>query len=482
MNAKEELKMKVKKLAHKIEEHYSYHGVHIKLQLLSGVDSGERFVFRVRLKPGAKANLIFERASDVQMALHIQLFQPFRDGLDLYLAVSKNNAMQNSLMLMLKSRMFYQSRNWLPIAIGYNMRQEMVFDDLAKMPHVMYAGSTNSGKSMGLICLISSLIIKQPVRCVNLLIFDIGANSLKAFSDIPHLSYPIVKDYETGVYVIKKLVEEMEKRIKLRQDELCNLPAVVCVIDEYVSFINNISDKEQLKTITNDISNLIRRGRHAKIHMVISTQDPVLKDMKVDVGNITTRMAFRCAKCQNSIAILGESGAEKLPGNGALLLKSNDHLEPLYIQGAFISPNALTGLVDYVKAKEYDLGNKFLIPEPEKIEPVMQISGDLVEANKENEELANIIIWALGRDKISASQIMDRFSMGNRAYNIIEKLCEMGLVAEKFSNQQRKVLPKSVDDIPEELMDFLLGQGVSFEEIESAIDNAGQIYKDNIIT
>ncbi len=465
--------MKVKKIAHKIEEHYSYHGVHIKLQLLSVANNGERFIYQVCLKPGTKANLIFERAADIQMALQMPLFQPFRDGLNICLAVSKNSAMQNSLMRMLKSRAFYQSRDWLPIAIGYNMRQEMIFADLAKMPHVMYAGSTNSGKSMGLICLVLSLIVKQSVKNVNLIVFDVGANTLGVFGDIPHLSHPIVKDYETGVYVIKKLVEEMERRIELCQDELRSLPALVCVIDEYVSFINNICDKKQSKTVANDISNLIRRGRHAKMHLVISTQDPILKNMKVDVGNITTRMAFRCAKCQNSIAILGQSGAEKLPGNGALLLKSNDYPEPMYIQGAFISSDMLEQLVDKIKQSEYDFGNKFLIPELEIAELQIQSDEEEQRGSKRDEEMVKIIMWVLGRDKISASQIMNRFSMGNRAYNIIDRLCEMGLVAEKFSNQQRKVLPKSVDDISEELMDFLSDHGVFSEEIKSAIDNAG---------
>lgn len=203
--------MKTKKLVHKIEKHYAYHGAHIKLQVLSVENNGDRLVFRVCLKPGTKASLIFERASDIQMALQMQLFQPFRDGLNLCLAVSRNNATQNSLMKMLRSRMFCQSRNWLPIAIGYSMRQEMIFADLAEMPHVMYAGSTNSGKSMGLICLISSLIVKQPVQNINLIIFDVGANSLEVFGDIPHLSHPIVKDYETGIYVIEKMVVEMER-------------------------------------------------------------------------------------------------------------------------------------------------------------------------------------------------------------------------------------------------------------------------------
>lgn len=463
--------MKVKKLVHKIEKHYAYHGAHIKLQVLSVENNGERLVFRVCLKPGTKASLIFERASDIQMALQMQLFQPFRDGLNLCLAVSKNNAAQNSLMRMLKSRRFYQSRHALPIAIGYNMRQEMIFADLAEMPHVMYAGSTNSGKSVGLVCLICSLIIKQPVRNVNLLIFDVGANTLGIFNNIPHLSYPIIKDHVTGIYVVRRLIEEMERRIDLNDDELRMLPAIVCVIDEYVSFINNIDDKKQSVDIASKISNIIRRGRHAKINLVISTQDPALKNMKVDVGNITTRLAFKCAKYHNSIAILGESGAEKLQGKGTLLFKSNNYPDPIYLQGAYISDDELAELVNCVKVKEYDFSNKFLIPELDTPDVATQVWEDVEKVCDKDEELAKIIIWTLGRDKISASQIMSHFSMGNRAYDIVHQLCEMGLVSEKFANQQRIVLPQLLESVPDDVWVFLQNCGYTEDMVAETIQN-----------
>lgn len=463
--------MKVKKLVHKIEKHYAYHGAHIKLQVLSEENNGERFIFRVFLKPGTKTSLIFERASDIQMALQMQLFQPFRDGLNLCLAVSKNNVTQNSLMRMLKSRKFYQSRDWLPIAVGYSMRQEMIFADLAKMPHVMYAGSTNSGKSVGLVCLIASLIIKQPVRSVNLLIFDVGANTLGVFNNIPHLSYPIIKDHVTGIYVVRRLIEEMERRIDLNDDELRMLPAIVCVIDEYVSFINNIDDKKQSTDIASKISNIIRRGRHAKIHLAISTQDPAQKNMKVDVGNITTRLDFKCAKYHNSIAILGESGAEKLQGKGALLFKSDNYPDPIYLQGAYISDDEAAELVNYVKAKEYDFSNKFLIPELNTSEVEAQVCEDVEKICDKDEELAKIIIWTLGRDKISASQIMSHFSMGNRAYDIVDQLCERGLVSEKFANQQRIVLPQLLESVPDEVWVFLQKCGYTEDMVAKTIRN-----------
>ena len=464
--------MKIKELIRTIEKHYRCHGVNIKLTLQSAVKNCKRYIFQIRLKPGTKISLVFDRASDIGAALQLPLFQPFRDGSSICLAVSKSNITQNSLLKMLTSLMFRRSRYFLPVAIGYNMRGEMVFADLAEMPHAMYAGTTNSGKSIGLICLISSLIIKRPVKDVNLILFDIGAKTLEPFNDIPHLSYPIIKDADTGIYVIQKLVEEMERRIEMDRSELQDLPTIVCVIDEYVSFINNIESKKQAQKLADRISNLLRRGRHAKINMVLSTQDPTLKNMKVDVGNITTRMAFTCAKYHNSIAILGEGGAEKLSGKGAMLYKSNDYPKPVYLQGAYISEDEVDKFVNYIKNAEHDLSSKFLIPEYDLLEQKIQETEDFEDSDDlqgRTKELADIIMWALGRDTISASQIMDRFSMGNRAYDIVEKLFEMGLITEKFANQPRTVLPRSVENLSETVVKLLESHGYLREDISNVI-------------
>lgn len=462
--------MNIKKIKKKIEGRYKSYGVKIKLKLKSVIGDNERFIFRIKLKSGTQVSLIFDRAYDIRTALRLSLLQPFRDGLNICLAVSKNNITQNSLMKMLTSWRFRQSRYYLPIALGYNLMGEMVFADLANMPHAMYAGSTNSGKSIGLICLTSSLIKKLPVRNVNLLLFDIGANTLELFSDVPHLSYPLVKDADTGMYVIKALVEELERRIKLDKDELRNLPAIVCVIDEYVSFINNIENRKQAQKLADGISNLLRRGRHAKIHMVLSTQDPTLRNMKVDVGNITTRMAFTCAKFQNSVTILGEGGAEKLPGKGAMLYKSNDYPAPVYLQGAYISPDETYRLVNYINSADHDLSNKFIIPEFDVSEQSTQEDEDFDNIQERSKEMAEIIMWILEQNTISASQIKDRFPMGNRVNEIMVKLFDIGLITEKFANQPRKVLPQSVGDISEDVVKLLENHGYRRNDVSNAIN------------
>jgi DNA segregation ATPase FtsK/SpoIIIE-like protein len=464
--------MNTKKLIQKIEKHFFCHGVALALILLEVVGVCERFIFKLKLKPGTKENLIFDRARDIQTALQLPLFQVFKEGLSICLAVSGRPVAENSLWKMLTSLAFMTSKMWLPIALGYDMRGGMRFADLGKMPHAMYAGSTRSGKSVGLQCLILSLIIKQAVSKVNLLLFDVGANTMELFAKVPHLSCPIVKDPETGIGAMLSLVDEMERRIGLDYDELRNLPAIVCIVDEYVSLISNIGDKKTSLKLANAVSNLLRRGRHAKIHMVLATQGPTIKNMKVDVGNITARMAYACAKYHNSIAILGESGAEKLPGKGAMLFKSGDYPEPIPLQGAYMFSDDIKQLVTRIASAPHNLSNKFVIPETDALQ-LPHMTGLLAEmsprSNSEHKKLSDIILWALGRENISANQIQQYFKMGNRAAGLVDRLFQMDIIADKFANQPRVVLPSSVEDVPDEVLAFLSANGIAAEDIAAAI-------------
>lgn len=350
----------------------------------------------------------------------------------------------------------------------------MVFIDLEKMPHAMYVGATRSGKSIGLICLIMSLICKHSVSEVNLIIFDIGANTLDVLGSIPHLSHPVVKDRDTGIHVIQSLTEEMERRIDLSSPELCDFPAIVCVMDEYTSFISSIDGGQQRQTVASNISNLLRRGRKAKIHMVLATQDPKNKTMGVEIGNITSRMAFKVARFQTSIAILNCAGAEKLPGNGAMLYQSEEYPDPIYIDGAYMSAATVEQLVGRINETEQYLENKFVIPETAVLDShtASDIPSEVVRTASEIEkEFVKIVLWTLEQDVIFVEKIKHKFSMGNRANGIMDKLCEAGLVSGKFSNQPRKVLPRSVEDISDSVMGLLKQNGISVENVFAAISN-----------
>ncbi len=273
------LKRQVRTLISLVEYHYRCHSINIRLVLHRVLRDYQRLIFQVLLMPGTKVDGIFERAADIQVALRLPLFQPFRDGERIFLAVSQEPVRENSLWKMLTSQEFRNNKGALPIALGYDLMGNMIFADLERMPHAMYAGATRSGKSIGLLCLIMSLICKHPVSEVNLIIFDIGANTLDVLENVPHLSHPIVKNRDTGIHAIQSLMDEMERRIALRGSELCDLPKIICVMDEYISFIDSIDSRQQREKVVNNISNLLRRGRKAKIHMILATQDPKNKTM-----------------------------------------------------------------------------------------------------------------------------------------------------------------------------------------------------------
>ncbi|MCL2717239.1 MAG: FtsK/SpoIIIE domain-containing protein [Lachnospiraceae bacterium] len=273
--------MNIKNMAQKIVTHYWKHSgkraAPIKVTSCELVNGEERCIYTIKLNPGTQESLIFNRAKDIQTALQLPLFQPFKENLTVRIAVSEKPINENSLRKMLNSSAICRSKMILPIALGYDMRGAMRFVDLVKLIHAMYAGSTGSGKSVGLWSLIASIIYLQPVKKVNLLLFDVGAYALDIFAGIPHLSYSIIKDVNTAVYVLLKLVAELERRMKLSINELVHEPALISIIDEYLSILSNISDKKLAQLIIDCISTILRHGRQAKMFLVVALKTLLLK-------------------------------------------------------------------------------------------------------------------------------------------------------------------------------------------------------------
>jgi S-DNA-T family DNA segregation ATPase FtsK/SpoIIIE len=469
--------MNNKKMEQKIARHYKSHSVPIKLTKCEVIGNGERYIYTIKLKPGTKESLIFDRAQDIKTALQLPLFQPFREGLSICIAVSEQPITENSLQKMLESQKFHEKGMWIPIALGYDLRGTMHFADLAKFPHSLYGGATNSGKTVGLRSLIVSIIAKQSVNRVNLLIIDTGASGLDLFNSLPHLSCPIVKDTETAVKVMLALTAEMELRTSLPHDELRLLPAIVCIVDEYVSLITSMGDTKDRKALTDSISSLLRKGRHAKIHMVLATQESAKQDMLINCNNINARMAFTCSDFYSSRSILGEGGAEKLPGKGTMLFKSFEHPKPLCLQGPLISTQEIEQLILRILSKPHNLKNKFVITDLEMPQSLIgepdTLDKKTTKLENSNNEMVSIILWTLGRKDIAAYSLKQRFHMGNRAVGVLDQLFKMKLIAAKFANQPRVVIPQRIEDVPDEVMKFLFKNGVSIDNIAAAIQNRG---------
>jgi len=466
--------MNSKKMARKFEKHYASHNAVVKLELLELIGNGERLIFDVKISKGTKESLVFNRASDIRTALELPLFQPFKEGVHIRLAVSERPVTENSLWKMLKSPVFHTRGIWIPIGLGYDLRGKMCFDDLAKFPHALYGGATNSGKTVGLRNLLVSIAVKRSVERVNLIIVDTGASGLDLFDPLPHLSCPIVKDEKTAVRVLFSLIREMERRITLTKDELRLLPAIVCVVDEYISLISKIGDGE--KYLISAISNLLRRGRHAKIHMVLATQECAKQDMLINRTNLNARMAFACSDFYSSRNILGESGAENLTGKGAMLFKSPRLRNSVYLQGAYMSTEEIGQLIASITSAVHDFSNKFVVPEVDLLQSQPPQNQVWTSENMDNKtsklnsdkELAGIIIWALGRKTVSALQIKKQFQMDKRADAMVDELFKMNLISEKYSNQPRKVLPTCYDDLSAEVVSFINHHGYSEEQIREA--------------
>ena len=433
----------IKNIVSSIQNNFGCHNVGITLTHWEIIPQNNCLVFHVQLCPGTKRDALFKSAPDVQTTLHLPLFQPFVEKGEIYIAISANPSQNSELLNMFVSEPFKNSNAAFPVALGYNLLGKMIVDDLQQMGHIMYAGATRSGKSTGLICLILSLIVKRQPSEVNLVIFDIGANTLGCFEDIPHLSHAIVKDNNTAIHVIRSVVNEMNRRCDLDRNTLEELPAVVCIIDEFISFIESLESELQ-DELEKGISNLLRRGLKAKIYIVLATQDPRKRSLKVDVDNVTSRIAFKVAKYQTSLAIINCPGAEKLPGNGAMLYQPRGYSDPIYIQGAYITPDETNYLVENVKAVAQNgmSEKKFIIPDEVPLMTSAFLNGDTcfpsVCKNEADPLMAEIVVWVLRQEHMSAEKIKSQFRIGNRANIIMDRLNFMGIISENMQTSHEK--------------------------------------------
>ena len=186
----------------------------------------------------------------------------------------------------------------LPYIVGHNITGQLVITDLSQNKHILLGGATNSGKTVGLHALITSIIVCKPSSFVNLILIDVGAADLVVFNGIPHLSCPVIREKNIAHHAILSLKDEMERRIEMQimdMDNFKRLPQLLLVIDEFPALFSGI-DKNVAKSLTDALSDLLQRGRHAKVHVVLAAQNPTIQNMHIELGNITTRIAFRCAK------------------------------------------------------------------------------------------------------------------------------------------------------------------------------------------
>lgn len=466
-----------------IEEHYTAFNVPVELTCVHA--SNDLLVFKINFVPGTTEDKLRQYLGDVKQALKLQLFQMHREDAKLFFVAAKQNSFDNRLMTILTSPSYkeYTKDMKIPYSIGFNVIRHPTVVDMTEYQHLLLGGAPNSGKTVGVKSLLTSIVWSCSPEDVNLIIFD-GASDLTQFDGLPHLSCPVMQDNDAGFNAIIQLYKEMERRLSIKNTEECShLPIIVCVFDEFHALVSGIGNRQQSDELHEMLSGLLRRGRHVKLHMALAAQDPKEKDMKCAIGTITARLAFTCAKPHYSVNILGEGGAEKLSGEGEMYFASPKHTGLQYIKGAYIAPEEIDEVCDHIRTKykevEWDDSYKFKIDadilhrNAEGIYDGLVVSPVAASLNTDDRLFAKIITWTLGCKTISAQQITSTFTVGMgwpKANGFVERLHTLAIVGALQGRQPRSVIPTCIEDLSEEVMRFLTRQGYTEEDIQKVFD------------
>ncbi len=363
---------------------------------------------------------------------------------------------------------FKQSQSKLSASLGVDVAGEPVYLDIAKMPHLLIAGATGSGKSVCINSMIMSLLYKGTPDEVKLILIDPKKVELSIYNGLPHLLVPVVSEPKKAAGALSWAVTEMERRFELieqcgvRNIKNYNLvtkddpdrefmPQLVIIIDELADLMMTAPDD-----VENSICRLAQKGRAAGIHLIVGTQRP-----SVDVvtglikANIPSRIAFAVSSITDSRVILDYSGAEKLIGRGDMLFAPIGALKPIRVQGAFVSENEVEAVVEFIKShaeedREYDLDVLNTIErEAAKCgQKGSKGSGSFAADGSEGDGeqdgdamLRPAIELAVESGKISTSLIQRRLSLGyGRAAKLIDKMEQMGIVSAPDGQKPRSVL------------------------------------------
>ncbi|PKO44334.1 MAG: cell division protein FtsK [Betaproteobacteria bacterium HGW-Betaproteobacteria-3] len=389
-----------------------------------------------------------------------------------YMALELPNAKRQSIRLseILGSQTYNDAKSMLTIGLGKDISGAPVVADLAKMPHVLVAGTTGSGKSVGINAMILSLLYKAEARDVRLLMIDPKMLEMSVYEGIPHLLAPVVTDMRQAAHGLNWCVAEMERRYKLmsklgvrnlagynakideakaRGEHISNpfsltpeapeplerVPHIVVVIDELADLMMVVGKKiEEL------IARLAQKARAAGIHLILATQRP-----SVDVitglikANIPTRIAFQVSSKIDSRTILDQMGAEALLGMGDMLYMPSGTGFPIRVHGAFVSDEEVHRVVNYLKTQG----------EPNYIEGVLEggtVDGDGelgdAEGGGEKDPLYDQAVEVVLKNrKASISLVQRHLKIGyNRAARLVEDMEKAGLVGAMSSSGQREIL------------------------------------------
>ena len=406
--------------------------------------------YEIEPAPGVKVSRIVNLTDDIALNLaaqHIRMEAPIPGKSAIGIEVPNKTTEAVHLRDVLDCSDFKDARGGIPVGLGKDIAGKPVITDLAKMPHLLVAGTTGSGKSICVNTLISSILFSRKPEEVKLLLIDPKMVELSIYNGIPHLMAPVVTDMKKAAAVLRWAVREMEARYKAfaasgkRDIKSYNeahpkaaMPLIVLIIDELADLMMTAPDD-----IEESISRLAQMARAAGIHMVLATQRPSVNVITGSIkANVPSRISFAVGSQIDSRTILDMAGAEKLLGKGDMLFAPIGANKPIRVQGAFISDDEVEHLVEFVKAQR----------EPEYDDTVTQ------EAEKETEKesseendiyrdelLERAVNLVMESGQASVSMLQRRFRIGyTRAARLVDTMEDLKIVGPSMGSKAREIL------------------------------------------
>ncbi|ATD54983.1 FtsK/SpoIIIE family DNA translocase [Clostridium chauvoei] len=455
MRLKSEDKKELIENANKLEGILNDFGVDAKVVQVTKGPSVTRF--EIQPSPGVKVSKIVNLQDDIALGLAasgVRMEAPIPGKAAIGIEVPNRKQTPVFLREVLDSKEFKNSNNRLAFALGKDIAGKCVVGDLSKMPHMLIAGATGSGKSVCINALIISLLYKYSPEEVKLLMIDPKVVELSVYNGIPHLLIPVVTDPKKAAAALNWAVNEMTRRYKLFADssvrnvESYNALFEKGMIEEKLPYIVMIVDElaDLMMACPNDVEDYICRlaqmARAAGMHLIIATQRPSVDVITgVIKANIPSRISFAVSSGVDSRTILDSTGAEKLLGRGDMLYYPIGESKPLRVQGAFIDEDEVEKVVSFVKDREEETIYKEEIIEH--IENgVSNSNSHSNDSEGDTDELLNEAInIVVEYSQASTSFLQRKLRIGfNRASRIMDELEERGIISSKDGSKPRQVL------------------------------------------
>ena len=406
--------------------------------------------YEIEPAPGVKVSRIVNLTDDIALNLaaqHIRMEAPIPGKSAIGIEVPNKTTEAVHLRDVLDCSDFKDARGGIPVGLGKDIAGKPVITDLAKMPHLLVAGTTGSGKSVCVNTLISSILFSRKPEEVKLLLIDPKMVELSIYNGIPHLMAPVVTDMKKAAAVLRWAVREMEARYKAfaasgkRDIKSYNeahpkaaMPLIVLIIDELADLMMTAPDD-----IEESISRLAQMARAAGIHMVLATQRPSVNVITGSIkANVPSRISFAVGSQIDSRTILDMAGAEKLLGKGDMLFAPIGANKPIRVQGAFISDDEVEKLVEFVKAQREPEYDNTVTQDVEKEAEKESSDANDVYRDELLERAVNLVMES---GQASVSMLQRRFRIGyTRAARLVDTMEDLKIVGPSMGSKAREIL------------------------------------------